>query len=96
MKYFEVEKYIDEVKTFFNDNPNDLYSLIGNLNVEKFYQKIKIISEKNYIDEGIVELTQKQFIDIVVEMYEEIGVKAKTVELSPIFYETKFGRICLN
>lgn len=96
MKNFEVENYIKQLKSFFEQNPNDLYELIGKLNSDKFFEKIEIVAEKNLEETGLVEITQNQLIDAVIDLYEESGKKPKKVDFTKIFQETTNGLICLN
>jgi len=70
--------------------------LIGNLNKEIFYERIKILSDKNYSDNGDAALTKKQMVDIVVDMFNEVNKPVEEKKINSIFLDTKFGQICLN
>ena len=62
----DVQIYISNLKQFFKNNPNDLMSLIGDSNHEKFFELVeKQVLENQKGDDGI-ELTKKQIIDIVL------------------------------
>jgi hypothetical protein len=52
----DVQIYISQIKTFFNENPNELINLIGNVESEKFFDEMEII------------LTQRQMLDILVKI----------------------------
>lgn len=96
MKNFEIENYINQLKNFFEQNPNDLIDLIGQLDREKFYNKIEKIAEDNYNETGLVEITQNQLIDAVIDLYEESGKKPKEINITGVFQVTNMGLICLN
>jgi hypothetical protein len=66
MKNVDVEIYINQFKTFFNNNPNDLIQLIGDVLKDDFYDRVKQQSLDNYENGEDVSLTQKQIISIVV------------------------------
>jgi hypothetical protein len=93
MKNVDVDIYVSQLISFFNNNPNDLIDLIGDSLKESFYEKIKEQCFKNVKDGDEVSLTQKQIIDIVVELK-----KGKPIDsmLHSIIQETKFGAIFLN
>jgi hypothetical protein len=68
MKNVDLEIYISQLVSFFENNPNDLLELIGSLQKDEFYQKLKERCEKN-IEEGIdLVLTREQIVNIVVEL----------------------------
>ena len=68
MKNIDCEIYISQVITFFENNPNDLMDLIGELQRNDFYKKLRERCEKN-VDEGQdYVLTRQQMINIVLEL----------------------------
>jgi hypothetical protein len=91
----DVEIYIKNFINFFESNPNDLIELIGDELKEVFYDKVKEQCYKNLeIGEDIV-LTQKQLIDIVVDIKK--GKPDMNVLLTNgVFQKTKYGLISLN
>lgn len=93
MKNVDVDIYVSQLISFFNNNPNDLIDLIGDSLKESFYEKIKEQCFKNVKDGDEVSLTQKQIIDIVVELKKGKPIDSK---LRSIIQETKFGAIFLN
>jgi len=66
MKNVDVEIYINQFITFFNNNPNDLIELIGDVLKDDFYDRVKQQSLDNLNNGEDVTLTQKQIISIVV------------------------------
>jgi phosphomevalonate kinase len=91
----DVEIYIKNFINFFESNPNDLIELIGDELKEVFYEKVKEQCYKNLeVGEDIV-LTQKQLIDIVVDIKK--GKPDINVLLTNgVFQKTKYGLISLN
>lgn len=89
----DVEIYMNNVIKFFKQNPNDLLNLVPPNKEEQFYSKIREVANENY-EKGIeVTLSQKQFIEIC----KELNIKEQESEINPkFFFNTKFGKICLN
>jgi len=48
MKNVDVEIYINQFITFFNNNPNDLIELIGDVLKDDFYERVKLQSLDNF------------------------------------------------
>lgn len=96
MENFDIKNYVNQMKKFFDENPNDLYELIGKMDSDKFYKKVGEVAEKNFQETGLVEITQNQLIDIVIDLYEEMGQTPKKIVLDGIFQKTSAGFICLN
>lgn len=96
MSNLDVDIYMNNIIRFFDNNPEDLFTLIGNLDKSIFYCKVKEQAvENDKIGNGI-ELTQKQFVELIAKMY---GVEKKPEEIEKnisIFFKGKFGDICLN
>jgi hypothetical protein len=96
MKNVDLEIYISQLINFFENNPNDLLELIGSLQKDEFYQKLKERSKKN-IEEGIdLVLTREQIVNIVVELKIPDIKEQKHQNLDKIIQKTKFGNIILN
>ena len=96
MKNIDLEIYISQLVSFFENNPNDLLELIGSLQKDEFYQKLKERCEKN-IEEGIdLVLTREQIVNIVVELKIPDIKEKKHQNLDKIIQKTKFGNIILN
>jgi hypothetical protein len=98
MKNVDCEIYIKQVISFFENNPNDLMDLIGEVQRDEFYDKIREKCEKN-VDEDIdYVLTRQQMIEIVLELkvpelHEKLNPK---LEVEGFVQKTKWGEIILN
>ena len=68
MNNLDVEIYMTQFVTFFENNPNDLLELIGDSNKDSFYELVKEQCEKNLSSGDEVSLTQHQIIEIVVKL----------------------------
>ena len=98
MKNIDCEIYISQVISFFENNPNDLMDLIGELQKDEFYQKLRERCEKN-VDEGEdYVLTRKQMINIVLELKAPELIKTLNPEsvVEGYVQKTKWGEIILN
>jgi len=96
MKNVEVDIYLNQIKTFFKNNPESLTELIGNTDEEEFYKRVEERSYKNLEEGDEVSLTQQQLIDLVAEM---LKLKKKDMEekkLIGVFQMTDYGLISLN
>lgn len=95
MKNIDVEIYINQLIKFFETNPNDLMSLIGNLQREEFFSKLKEKCEQNLLEDKDITLTREQIIDVVLDLKLRDTSK-KENDISKIVQKTKFGDIILN
>lgn len=98
MKNIDCEIYISQVITFFENNPNDLMDLIGELQRNDFYKKLRERCEKN-VDEGQdYVLTRQQMINIVLELKAPELIKTSNPEsvVEGYIQKTKWGEIILN
>lgn len=84
----DVEIYLNKIINFFENNPNDLSDLIGEINKNRFYEEIKTTTYINFNEKKEVELTRNQLIEIVLKL-------TKNSKKNP-FLITKNGIICLN
>jgi len=90
----DLEIYLNNFIKFFKKNPKDLLNLIPKELEEVFYSKIRERASMN-IEEGLnLVLTQKQIIDICVELNRKKEVEEPLDER--IFKPSPFGIICLN
>jgi hypothetical protein len=96
MKNIDVEIYVSQLISFFETNPNDLITLIGESVKEKFFHKIRKQCYKNAEDGDEISLTQKQIIDIVVELKTEELSHGGTITIHDVFEQNKVGIFCLN
>jgi hypothetical protein len=94
MKYPDVEIYLNQFVSFFEKNPNDLLNLIGDSHKEDFFEKVREKSISNFTNGEDVSLTQKQIIDVVVELKKPN--KEQNSQIENIVFNTKFGGIILN
>ena len=91
----DVEIYIKNFINFFENNPNDLLDLIGNELKEVFYDKVKEQCYKNLDNGEEITLTQKQLIDIVVDI-KRVKPDINILLTNGVFQKTKYGLISLN
>jgi hypothetical protein len=62
----DVQIYLSNFKSFFNNNPNDLINLIGDGDNDKFFELVQESVIENYEKGEDLELTKKQLIDIML------------------------------
>lgn len=92
----DAEIYIKQVFHFFDTNPEQLKMLIGDLNKEKFYNKIKN-KVYEHVDKGSdeLELTRQEMIDLIKELHDETNITLSHEPSVPVM-KTKFGFVILN
>ena len=96
MKNVDVEIYINQFILFFNNNPNDLIELIGDVLKDDFYKRVKQQSLEN-IEKGVdVSLTQSQVISIVVELKQSQNEEVDMDKIKSLIYHTQFAHFSLN
>ncbi len=91
----DVEIYIKNFINFFENNPNELMDLIGDTLKEVFYDKVKEQCYKNLDNGEEITLTQKQLIDIVVDI-KKSKPDINILLTNGVFQKTKYGLISLN
>lgn len=98
MKNIDIEIYISQMITFFEKNPKDFIDLVGNIQKEIFYNKMKERSLKNVKEEKDFVLTKEQIIGIVFELqHPNLNEKKDDIKkIENIILKTKFGNIFLN
>jgi hypothetical protein len=105
MSNVDVEIYVSQLINFFENNPNDLIDLIGDVQKDEFYQKVRKKCEENVNKGDDIVLTKDQIIDIVIELkMPELENKLKPkkvkvdmiIEIDKLFKKTKYGLIGLN
>lgn len=94
MKSVDIDLYMNQFINFFEKNPNDLTELIGDTLKEIFYDKVRMRCIENYDKGEDVSLTNRQMMEIVLELRNEDSPDLK--KISKIFETTKYGTICLN
>jgi len=62
----DVQIYLSNFKSFFNNNPNDLINLIGDGDKDMFFELVQESVIENYEKGEDLELTKKQLIDIML------------------------------
>lgn len=96
MKNVDVDIYINQLKTFFQKNPESLRELIGDTNENEFYSRVEEQSYKNLEIGDEVSLTQKQLIELVANL---LNLKKKdeiVKNVQGIFQMTNYGLISMN
>ena len=88
----DVQIYLSNFKSFFNNNPNDLINLIGDGDKDKFFELVQESVVENYEKGEDLELTKKQLIDIML-----ILTKDKVEEkVEKFILKGPYGDIILN
>jgi hypothetical protein len=98
MKNIDCEIYMSQLISFFENNPNDLIDLIGEIQKDEFYQKLKGRCLKNFEEGGDYVITRKQMIDIVIELKAPDLHQMLNSEnvIEGFVQKTKWGDIILN
>jgi hypothetical protein len=89
----DIQIYLSNFKQFFLNNPNDLLSLIGDINRDAFFELVEKQVIENHDNGNDLELTKKQIIDIVLILTKD-KVEEKRVE--NFIMKGKFVDIILN
>jgi len=93
MNNLEIEIYMSNFRAFFDKNPKQLVQLIGNLDPELFYDKIRKLVEGNSKSEAKqIEPTRQQMINLILELN---GVPSNLEKVAP-FMTHHMGLIGLN
>lgn len=89
----DVEIYMNNFKSFFEKNPEQLKQLIGKINSEKFFFGVRLIVEENSKDESkSFEPTRNQLIKLILDLNGE----TKNVDKVIPYMEHHMGLICMN
>jgi len=96
MKNVDVEIYLNQLINFFENNPNDLMTLIGDLQKDDFYKKLRERCEKNLEEGKDIVLSKDQIVSVVVELKIPEITKQKKKYLDKVIQKTSFGDIILN
>lgn len=94
MKNIDIEIYISNLIRFFETNPNDLMILIGEIQKNEFYDKLREKSEDNFKKGLDIILTREQIVQIVLEL--KIPEVKDESEVNKLIMKTKFGEIIMN
>lgn len=93
MSKIDCEIYIAQLINFFESNPNDLLQLIGDLQKNLFYDKLKDQCLKNSETDGDHVITKTQIMEIILEL--KIPELTKNDAIAYI-QKSKWGDINLN
>ncbi len=94
----DCEIYIRQLITFFENNPNDLMDLIGEVQKQEFYDKLREQCEKNSQKGDDYIITRQQMVSIVIELKipELIDTEESIEKIQGFIQKTKWGDIILN
>ena len=95
MKRIEVDIWVNQFIGFFDKNPGELTQLIGSIDKEIFFDKVRKRCVKNLEEGDEVSLTQKQLIEIVVDI-KKVTPNINVLLTNGVFQKTKYGLISLN
>ena len=96
MKNIEVDIYMNQFIGFFDKNPKELTDLIGNIDKNIFFQKIREQCIKNLEKDGEPSLKRDEIIQIIVHLHRNDNLNYEIGNIKEVFQKTKFGEICLN
>ena len=97
MKNVDCEIYVSQLVSFFEKNPNDLMNLIGDLQKEDFYNKLKEQCYKNAKETDDHIISKQQMIDIIIDLkIPELNQKDSKSDIDGVVQKTKWGEINLN
>lgn len=92
----DAEIYLKQLFSFFNTNPDQLVILIGDMSKDNFFDKIrKKVYEHVDKGENDMELTRREMIDVIKELYDETKL-VKPNQEKTLFMKTEFGTFGLN
>jgi hypothetical protein len=92
----DVEIYISQFKTFFQENPDDVANLIGTADPDQFFLRVYNQALQNFEKGDDIELTQKQLINIIVELNDKDVQVQDNLEIKIPIMKTQFGDFILN
>ena len=92
----DVEIYVSQFKTFFQENPEDLANLIGKADPDQFFLRVYHQALQNLEEGNDIELTQKQLINIIVELNNKDIKVQDDLEFKVPIMKTQFGDFILN
>lgn len=95
----DVEIYLSQLLKFFKDNPNDLLNLVPKDKTDIFFEKCRETAIRNSEKGEEITLTQKQMIEICVEINQGTPKTEDEFEKllrEGIFLKAPIGFICLN
>lgn len=96
MKNLEVDIYLNQFITFFTKNPKELTDLIGLIDKDLFFNKVREQCIKNLDNDDDVSLSKKQLIDLLVSLNQTNNPNSTGENVQNIVVKTKYGDIFLN
>jgi hypothetical protein len=98
MSRIDCEIYVSQMISFFENNPGDFMELVGDVQKEKFYDKIREKSFENFDKGEDFVLSKQQIIDIVIELKvpELMDTLNPQKVVEGYIQKTKWGKIILN
>jgi hypothetical protein len=97
MSSIDIDIYMNQLINFFENNPNDLMDLIGELDKDEFYILLKEQATLNYDKGEDITLTQHQIIEVVVKLKKrDITNEKLVIIINKVFQSTNYGLIGLN
>jgi len=95
MSNVDIEIYMANLVKFFDNNPEQLKILIGDIDGDVFFQKVRNVCELNDKDEKELAPTRKQMIEIILEIKK--GPDKKNIEKNvTLFMNHHMGKVFLN
>lgn len=95
MDNVDVQIYLSQIKTFFEQNPDELIKLLGKARPEDFFDGVAQLAIKNFNEGQDVQLTNKQMIDLIVDLNRsQTGITVR--EIMAPYTQHRLGRIYLN
>jgi|AACY02.1.fsa_nt_gi succinate dehydrogenase/fumarate reductase flavoprotein subunit len=95
MSNVDIEIYMANLVKFFDNNPEQLKILIGDIDGDVFFEKVRNVCELNDKDEKELAPTRKQMIEIILEIKK--GPDKKNIEKNvTLFMDHHMGKISLN
>jgi hypothetical protein len=88
----DIQIYLSNFKSFFNNNPNDLINLIGNGNKDIFFDLVQKSVIENHDRGEDLELTKKQLIDIMLILTKDRAEE----KVEKFILKGPYGDIILN
>ena len=94
----DCEVYLRQLITFFENNPNDLMELIGTVQKQEFFDKLREQCEKNSQESDDHIITRQQMVDIVIrlKMPEMVNTEESIEKIQGFIQKTKWGNMILN
>lgn len=92
----DVEVYLNQFITFFDKHPESLIELIGEIDRDLFFDKVKEQCYVNIDNGEDVSLTKSQIIEIVGKLFSDKKNETITQKTNFLFQNTSFGKFCLN